>query len=115
LTVDATTEFSYETIYNINEYGVEFVPTVREALKSWNMTVQYWLAWHIYRRVPIKSIRTVVVMFVSAYWHGLHGGTSLTSPPNIFFFQIQKLILSIRKSFLDEILQFFFLKFGLKF
>ena len=75
--MDETTEFSYDTIYNINEYEVEFVPTVRGGMKAWNMTVQYWLAWHIYRRVPIKSIRTVVVMFVSAYWHGLHGGMLL--------------------------------------
>ncbi|OQV16670.1 Lysophospholipid acyltransferase 7 [Hypsibius exemplaris] len=74
LTVDSTTEYNYDTIYNINEYDVELVPTVRGAMKAWNMTVQYWLAWHIYRRVPIKSIRTIVVMFVSAYWHGLHGG-----------------------------------------
>ncbi|GAV00201.1 hypothetical protein RvY_11085 [Ramazzottius varieornatus] len=73
-TVDQSTEFSYETIYNIDEYEVEFVPTVRGAMKAWNMTVQYWLAWHVYRRVPLKSIRTAVVMFVSAYWHGLHGG-----------------------------------------
>ncbi|XP_055337429.1 lysophospholipid acyltransferase 7-like [Paramacrobiotus metropolitanus] len=76
--VDEETEYSFETIYNIDEYAVEFVPTVREALKSWNMTVQYWLAWHVYRRVPMKSIRTVVVMFVSAYWHGLHGGYYLS-------------------------------------
>ncbi len=43
--------YDFETVHNIDEYGAEFVPTMREALKTWNMTVQYWLATIVYRHV----------------------------------------------------------------
>jgi len=41
--------YDFETIHNIDEYGAEFVGTMREALKTWNMTVQYWLATNLYK------------------------------------------------------------------
>ena len=47
--------FDFETIHNLDEYGCEFAPTVRDGMRSWNMTVQFWLAHHVYRRVPFKS------------------------------------------------------------
>ncbi len=28
---------------NLDEWGADFAPTMREALKCWNMTVQHWL------------------------------------------------------------------------
>ena len=42
-------KFDFETVHNIDERGAEFVPTMREALKTWNMTVQYWLATTVYK------------------------------------------------------------------
>lgn len=51
---DATlksTKYDYETVHNINSYGTEFYPTLREGMKNWNMTVQYWLATCIYKRL----------------------------------------------------------------
>ena len=27
----------------LDEWGADFAPTMREALKCWNMTVQHWL------------------------------------------------------------------------
>ncbi len=71
-------KFDFETVHNIDEYGAEFVPTMREALKTWNMTVQYWLATIVYRRFPLRSVRTAVVMLTSAFWHGVHSGYYLS-------------------------------------
>ncbi len=33
--------------------------TMRESLKTWNMTVQYWLAANIYRRLSGRASRSV--------------------------------------------------------
>ena len=47
-------------------------------MKTWNMTVQYWLAMVIYKRFPIKSLRTLAVMVVSSAWHGVYAGYFLS-------------------------------------
>lgn len=71
-------DLNFESIHNIDEYGADFVPTMREALRTWNMTVQYWLANIVYRRFPMKSLRTAAVMIVSSMWHGVHPGYYLS-------------------------------------
>lgn len=83
-----TIKFDFETIRNIDVYGCEFAPTVRAGMRSWNMTVQYWLATYVYRRVPFKSgpLRVSITMIVSAFWHGVHPGyylSFLTIPFNL--------------------------------
>ena len=65
-------------MHNIDEMGAEGVVTMREALKTWNMTVQYWLVLIVYKRFPIKALRTVAVMTVSAFWHGVYSGYYLS-------------------------------------
>ncbi|XP_018561816.1 lysophospholipid acyltransferase 7 [Anoplophora glabripennis] len=67
-------EYSYETIHCLNVYESDFAPTMREAMKHWNITVQYWLATYIYKRCPFKKFRTGVTMFLSALWHGMYTG-----------------------------------------
>ncbi|XP_046398340.1 lysophospholipid acyltransferase 7-like [Ischnura elegans] len=69
-----TEEYNFEAIHNIDPYGCEFVRTFRTAMKCWNMTVQYWLAVNVYKRVTIKPLRTGVTMFVSSLWHGVYAG-----------------------------------------
>jgi lysophospholipid acyltransferase 7 len=62
----------------------EIAPTVREVMRHWNMSVQYWMANYVYKRITIKSIRQPLTMFVSAYWHGIHPGyflSMLTTSP----------------------------------
>ena len=55
---DDSVEYDFETVHNIDEYGSDFTPTVRAGMKCWNMTVQYWLATNVYKRLswpkPIK-------------------------------------------------------------
>ena len=88
---------NFETVHNIDEWGSDFVPSMREALRCWNMTVQHWLVFTVYKRFPIKlvtfvanflitlfmecmfrSLRTAMVMLVSSIWHGVHPGYYLS-------------------------------------
>ncbi len=43
--------YNFETIRNIDTYLCELAPTVREGIRGWNMTVQWWLASHVYKRL----------------------------------------------------------------
>ncbi|XP_076459466.1 membrane-bound acylglycerophosphatidylinositol O-acyltransferase mboat7-like isoform X2 [Babylonia areolata] len=79
-------KYDYETVHNLDIYGCELAPLTKQGLRSWNMTVQYWLATYIHRRVPppLKPYRVSVTMGVSAFWHGIHPGyylSFLTVPP----------------------------------
>jgi len=67
-------EVNFEAVHNIDEWGSDFVPSMREALRCWNMTVQHWLVFVVYKRFPVKSLRTTMVMVVSSVWHGVHPG-----------------------------------------
>lgn len=42
--------YNYTTVQNLSIWGCEFAPTVRESMKSWNCSVQYWLANYFYKR-----------------------------------------------------------------
>ncbi|KAK0058902.1 lysophospholipid acyltransferase 7-like isoform X1 [Biomphalaria pfeifferi] len=79
-------EYNFETIHNIDIYGCELAPMTKQGLRSWNMTVQYWLANYVHKRVPqsMKAYRVAITMTVSAFWHGIHSGyylSFLTVPP----------------------------------
>ena len=78
-------EYDYKTITNILPYETEFSTTIRSTIRTWNMTVQWWLASHVYKKIPIKqkTVRGVILMMISAYWHGVHPGwyaTFLSAP-----------------------------------
>ncbi|GAB1610528.1 lysophospholipid acyltransferase 7-like [Argonauta hians] len=76
--------YNFEAVNNLYIWGCELAPTTKEALRSWNKSVQYWLANIVYRRVPVKSFRVFLTMAVSAYWHGVDPGyymSFLTVPP----------------------------------
>ena len=77
--VDIEDDIDFETIHNIDELKTESVTTMREALKTWNMTVQWWLVANVYRRVPgSRDFRAFVVMMVSSIWHGIYTGYYLS-------------------------------------
>lgn len=67
-------KFDFETIHNMSIWEVETCTTVRTAMKVWNTCVQYWMAVNVYKRLPLKSIRTFVTLFLSALWHGYAAG-----------------------------------------
>lgn len=87
LTPDQLEDINFETVHNIDEWGADFAPTMREALKCWNMTVQHWLVYVVYKRFPHKWLRTAAVMLMSSVWHGVYAGyyLSLLSVPLCLF------------------------------
>lgn len=48
-------EYDYETVRNIDCYRTDFCVRVREGMRYWNMTVQWWLAQYIYKSAPTSS------------------------------------------------------------
>ncbi|KAM4703517.1 lysophospholipid acyltransferase 7-like [Rhinophrynus dorsalis] len=73
-------EYDYETIKNIDCYGTDFCVKVKDGMRYWNMSVQWWLAQYIYKNAPVKSFvfGNAWTMLVSAYWHGIHPGYYLS-------------------------------------
>ncbi|CAG9863117.1 unnamed protein product [Phyllotreta striolata] len=67
-------DYNYDTVHSIDPYGTDSAPTMREAMRYWNMTVQYWLANYVYKRFPYKQFRVHATMFMSALWHGTYSG-----------------------------------------
>ncbi|GIY35200.1 lysophospholipid acyltransferase 7 [Caerostris extrusa] len=88
----SSVEYSFETVKNIYEYGSEFWPTIREGIRSWNRTVQYWLATFVYKRLELsKPAKICITMLVSAFWHGVHPGyyLCLCSAPLFLFVETE--------------------------
>ena len=58
-TTKSPVEYNYETIHSLSIYGCELGRTTKEGLRSWNMTVQYWLAAYCHHRIPhsLKAYR----------------------------------------------------------
>lgn len=48
-------DLSFKTVHNIDEYSVETETTVKRVLHCWNMTVQWWMANNVYKRIPFKA------------------------------------------------------------
>ncbi|XP_055541308.1 lysophospholipid acyltransferase 7 [Wyeomyia smithii] len=67
-------EYDFETVRNIDVVNTEKCWTFREAMKYWNMCVQYWMAMYVYKRFPSKKYRTIATLAVSAIWHGVYAG-----------------------------------------
>ncbi|KAF5295178.1 hypothetical protein FQR65_LT10566 [Abscondita terminalis] len=67
-------KYDFKTINNIDPYQTEFCTTFRDGIKHWNICVQYWFAFYVYKRFPNKQIRALATMMLSAYWHGMYTG-----------------------------------------
>lgn len=54
---DPTAEenYDYKTIQNIDCYNTDFCVKVRQGMRYWNMTVQWWLHHYIYPNSPFKA------------------------------------------------------------
>lgn len=70
----AKANFDFETIHNIDAETTEKCWTFREAMRSYNMCVQYWMATVVYQRFPNKKFRTLATLGVSSFWHGIYPG-----------------------------------------
>ncbi|XP_029043470.1 lysophospholipid acyltransferase 7 [Osmia bicornis bicornis] len=63
-------EFSFDTIHNMDVMKLETCQSVRTAMKAWNGCIQYWMGVYVYKRFPVKCLRTIVTLTLSAVWHG---------------------------------------------
>ncbi|CAD6188764.1 unnamed protein product [Caenorhabditis auriculariae] len=66
-------EMSTEAIVNLDIPKVEASDGFREGIRSWNRSVQSWLALYVHSRSP-KAYRVELTLFVSALWHGTYAG-----------------------------------------
>ncbi|XP_034935363.1 lysophospholipid acyltransferase 7 [Chelonus insularis] len=67
-------KMDFVTVHNINIRGVETAYLVRDAMKQWNITVQYWMATYVYKTFPHKVLRVYLTFIISAAWHGHYFG-----------------------------------------
>eukprot|EP00040_Diaphanoeca_grandis_P002974 m.23277 g.23277 ORF g.23277 m.23277 type:complete len:517 (-) comp14150_c0_seq1:65-1615(-) len=61
--------------------------SITHIVRNWNMSVQRWLVRYVFRRFPIRAVRTSVVFVVSAYMHGISMG--------FYFFFVQLAIFDL--------------------
>lgn len=61
-------EYDFNTVKNLDVWYTEFDPTVRNSIRYWNMCVQYWMAFVVYRRFPYKAFRLEEFFFHSIYF-----------------------------------------------
>lgn len=84
-------EYDFRTIHNVDPYNTDTCWTFREAMRYWNMCVQYWLAMNVYKRFPNKQLRTFATLCVSTYWHGVHPGYYFCMLASPFYLPIEDL------------------------
>ncbi|OAD53371.1 Lysophospholipid acyltransferase 7 [Eufriesea mexicana] len=63
-------ELNFDTVYNMNVWKLEKCHSLRTAMKAWNGCVQYWFGVYVYKRFPLKNLRIIVTLALSAVWHG---------------------------------------------
>lgn len=69
--------YDFNTIWNLKKLVCEFNPSIRQCMRDWNCSVQWWLANYTYKKVPQSThivLRISFTMFISAYWHGIAPG-----------------------------------------
>ncbi|KAJ1368147.1 Membrane bound O-acyltransferase domain containing 7 protein [Parelaphostrongylus tenuis] len=65
--------YSSEAVINLDISEVELSDGFRSGIRSWNRSVQSWLALYVYSRAN-RLYRVELTMLVSAVWHGTYGG-----------------------------------------
>ncbi|XP_067951628.1 lysophospholipid acyltransferase 7-like isoform X2 [Watersipora subatra] len=75
----------FETVRNILPVEIELSSSVSASIKHWNILVQWWLVVNVYKNIPTRNklLRSIILMIISAFWHGVHPGwyaTFLSAP-----------------------------------
>ncbi|KAK6034415.1 MBOAT family protein [Cooperia oncophora] len=65
--------YDSEAIVNLDIPEIELGDSFRGGIRSWNKSVQSWLALYVHSRVN-RMYRVELTMFVSALWHGTYAG-----------------------------------------
>ncbi|KAI6649813.1 Lysophospholipid acyltransferase 7-like [Oopsacas minuta] len=64
----------YKTVENLEVWEIETSTTIDGPLQHWNMTVQSFFYYYIYKSFPNRTFGRLVTFALSAYWHGLNLG-----------------------------------------
>lgn len=57
-----------------NSMKIESASTMQEVIRCWNCSVQRWMVEYVYKRLPRqmpKNLKRVLVVIISAAWHGI--------------------------------------------
>ncbi|KAI3384742.1 hypothetical protein SNEBB_009025 [Seison nebaliae] len=67
---------NYETCENMRIEKFEMSLDLRSSLRWWNMTVQWFFSFYVYRQLKDfnELFAIISTMTISAFWHGLHIG-----------------------------------------
>lgn len=83
---------SFATIKNIEPMELEKAVSMREMMNRWNLSVKWWLGHYVLRRFPVKPLRLPVLMFTSAYLHGVKPGYYLATLSTIPLMKAEEVI-----------------------
>ncbi|KAG9219407.1 hypothetical protein CCMSSC00406_0005301 [Pleurotus cornucopiae] len=69
----------WEGAANVDVLSIEFAPSIKVLLDSWNMKTNVWLRECLYKRVTPKGKKagfrsSMLTFLTSAVWHGVSGG-----------------------------------------
>ena len=67
-------DIDYRTVENIEVWPIETSTTIDGPLQHWNMTVQSYFYYYVYRKIGNRMLGRLATFGLSAYWHGLHLG-----------------------------------------
>jgi len=69
-------KYDFKAVYNLDKLICEFHPSIRQVMRDWNSSVQFWLATYTYKKIPNAPtyVRMIFTMTISAYWHGIAPG-----------------------------------------
>ncbi|KAK6029137.1 MBOAT family protein [Ostertagia ostertagi] len=65
--------YNSEAVVNLDIPEIELGESFRGGIRSWNKSVQSWLALYVHSRAD-RMYRVELTMFVSALWHGTYAG-----------------------------------------
>ena len=71
---DKDQSVDYRTVENLEVWEIETSTTIDGPLQHWNMTVQSFFYYYIYKSFRNKTFGRLATFSLSAYWHGLHLG-----------------------------------------
>jgi len=83
---------SFATIKNIEPVELEKAVSVREMMNRWNLSVKWWLGHYVLRRFPVKPLRLPVLLFTSAYLHGVKFGYYLATLSTILLMKAEEVL-----------------------
>ncbi|XP_077291153.1 membrane-bound acylglycerophosphatidylinositol O-acyltransferase frj-like [Arctopsyche grandis] len=70
--------YDFKAISNIDVYRVQTNPWLSVYNRSWNKSIQYFMAMYIFRSLPrntfMKPLRPFITIMVCAFWHGIELG-----------------------------------------